>query len=134
MLRTLLGQGWEPHAWGVAAFLGVAWAHLFTGLGLDTTQHLQSDLVARGDVVPAESLADALAVRLDVRPVVLPGLLEGSTAELLRDGETLETELRTHLLPHRREQTQRPHLPVVRGVAVVRPGIGVTASAVRRTP
>ncbi|HSK79902.1 MAG TPA: phenylalanine--tRNA ligase subunit beta [Thermoanaerobaculia bacterium] len=36
-----------------------------------------------------ESLADALAVRLDVRPAVLPGLLEGSTAELLRDGEVV---------------------------------------------
>jgi phenylalanyl-tRNA synthetase beta chain len=36
-----------------------------------------------------ESLADALAVRLDVRPAVLTGLLEGSTAELLRDGEAV---------------------------------------------
>ena len=37
----------------------------------------------------AESLADALAVRLDVRSAVLPGLLEGSTAELLRDSEVV---------------------------------------------
>ena len=36
-----------------------------------------------------ESLTDALAARLDVRPAVLPGLLEGSTAELLRDGEVV---------------------------------------------
>ncbi|HSN86863.1 MAG TPA: phenylalanine--tRNA ligase subunit beta, partial [Thermoanaerobaculia bacterium] len=36
-----------------------------------------------------ESLADTLAVSLDVRPAVLPGLLEGSTAELLRDGEVV---------------------------------------------
>jgi phenylalanyl-tRNA synthetase beta chain len=36
-----------------------------------------------------ESLADVLAVRFDVRPAVLPGLLEGSTAELLRDGEVV---------------------------------------------
>lgn len=36
-----------------------------------------------------ESVADALAVRLDVRPAALPGLLEGSTAELLRDGEVV---------------------------------------------
>jgi phenylalanyl-tRNA synthetase beta chain len=33
-----------------------------------------------------ESLAETVGVRLDFRPVALPGLLEGSAAELLRSG------------------------------------------------
>ncbi|MFL6199827.1 MAG: hypothetical protein ACJ76J_11655, partial [Thermoanaerobaculia bacterium] len=36
-----------------------------------------------------ESVADAAGVRLDIRPASLPGLLEGSTAELLRSGRTV---------------------------------------------
>lgn len=36
-----------------------------------------------------ESVADAAGVRLDLRPASLPGLLEGSAAELLRSGRTV---------------------------------------------
>lgn len=36
-----------------------------------------------------EALAEAAGVRLEVRPATLPGLLEGSAAELLRDGHQI---------------------------------------------
>ncbi|MEA2561839.1 MAG: phenylalanyl-tRNA synthetase beta chain [Acidobacteriota bacterium] len=36
-----------------------------------------------------ESVADAVGVRLDFRPASLPGLLEGSAAELLRSGQRI---------------------------------------------
>jgi phenylalanyl-tRNA synthetase beta chain len=36
-----------------------------------------------------EVLAEAAGVRLEVRPAILPGLLEGSAAELLRDGRRI---------------------------------------------